>query len=91
MTKWQSTGWEKNFTNSTFNRRLIPNINNEHKKLESRQPNNPTKKLDTELKKEFSTEEKQMAKKQLKKCSTSLVINANQNNPEILPHTSQND
>ena len=42
--------------------------------LDSREPNNPIKKWGRELNKEFSTEEYQMAKKHLKKCSTSLVI-----------------
>jgi hypothetical protein len=42
--------------------------------LDSRKTNNPIKKWGTELNKEFSTEEYQMAEKQLKKCSTSLII-----------------
>ena len=70
----QPTGWEKIFTNPTSDRGLISNIYKELKKLDSREPNNPIKKWGTELNKEFSTEEYQMAKKHLKKCSTSLVI-----------------
>ena len=73
-TKWQPTDWEKIFTNPTSNRGLISNIYKELKKLDSRNPNNPIKKWGTELNKEFSTEEYQMAEKHLKKCSTSLVI-----------------
>ena len=42
--------------------------------MDSRKSNNPIKKWDTELNKEFSSEEYQMAEKQLKKCSTSLII-----------------
>jgi hypothetical protein len=66
--KWQPTNLEKIFTNPTSNRGIIPNIHKELKKLDSREPNNPIKKWDTELNKEFSTEN------HLKKCSTSLVI-----------------
>ena len=41
---------------------------------------------------EFSTEEYRMAEKHLKKMFSILNYqgNANQSNPEILPHTSQN-
>ena len=53
---------------------LISNIYKEVKKLDSKEPSNPIKKWGTKLNKEFSTEETQMAKKHLKKCSTSLVI-----------------
>ena len=41
--------------------------------LNFRKPNNTVKKWDTYLNKEFSTEEYQMAKTHLKKCSPSLV------------------
>jgi hypothetical protein len=73
-TKRQPTDWEKIFTNPTSDRRLIFNINKELKKLDSREPNNPIKKWETELNREFSTEETQVAAIHLKKCSTSLVI-----------------
>ena len=42
--------------------------------MDSGKPNNPIKKWGTELNKEFSSEECQMAEKHLKKCSKSLVI-----------------
>jgi hypothetical protein len=44
----------------------------------SRKPNNPIRKWGTELNKEFSTEEYQMAEKHLKKCSTCLIIRERQ-------------
>jgi hypothetical protein len=72
-TKWQPTDWKRIFTNPTSDRRLISNIYKELRKLDSREPNNPIN-WRTELNREFSTEETRMAKKHLKKCSTSLVI-----------------
>ena len=73
-TKCQPTDWKKVFTNCTSDRELISNIYEELKKLESRESNNPIKKWGTELNKEFSLKEYQMAEKHLKKWSTSLVI-----------------
>jgi hypothetical protein len=46
----------------------------ELKKLDSKRPNNRIKNLGTELNKEFSPEEYQVAEKHLKTCSTSLII-----------------
>jgi hypothetical protein len=64
----------------------------ELKKLDSRNSNNPIKKWGTELNKEFSTEEYRMTEKHLKRKFNILNHqgNANQSNPEIIPHTSQN-
>jgi hypothetical protein len=56
-TKWQPTDWEKIFTHPKSNRGLISNIYKELKKVDSRKPNNHTKKWGTELNKEFSTKE----------------------------------
>jgi hypothetical protein len=73
MTKRPPAGWEKIFTNPKSDRGLIFNIYKEHKKLDSRKPNNPIIKWGKDLNKEFSTEEYRMAEKHLKKCSTSLI------------------
>jgi hypothetical protein len=43
-TKLQPTAWEKMFTNPTSDGGLISNICKEHKKLDSRKPNNIIKK-----------------------------------------------
>jgi hypothetical protein len=91
--KRPTTDWERIFTYPESDRGLISNIYKELKRVDSRKSNNPIKKWGSELNKEFSPKEYRMEEKHLKKCSTSLIIrgNANQNNPEIPPHTSQND
>ena len=87
----QPRNWERIFTNLKFYRRLISNIYKELKKLDPRKPNNPIKKWGTELNKEFSSEELQMAEKHLINLNfIGHQGNANQNNPEISPYTSQN-
>jgi hypothetical protein len=42
-TKRQPTDWERIFTNPKSNRGIISNINKEHKKLDSKEPNNTIK------------------------------------------------
>jgi hypothetical protein len=42
--------------------------------VDSRKSNDPLKRWGSELNKEFSPKEYQMAEKHLKKCSTSLII-----------------
>jgi hypothetical protein len=61
-TKQQPADWEKIFINPTSDRGLISNIYKELKKLDSREPNNTMEKWGTELNKELSTEEYQMAR-----------------------------
>jgi hypothetical protein len=68
--KSPSTDWKGIFTNPKSERGLIPNIYKELKKLDSRKPNNHIKKKKkkryTELNKDCSTEEYQIAEKHLK-------------------------
>jgi hypothetical protein len=61
------TVWEKIVARYTSDREL--------KKLNSTKINDPIKKWPTELIRTFSKEEVQMAKKHMKKCSSSLAIN----------------
>ena len=70
-TKQKPIDWEKIFINPTSDRGLISKICKELKKLDSREPNNPTKKWSRELNIEFSSEESRMAENHLKKCSAS--------------------
>ena len=73
-TKRPPTDWERIFTYPKSDRGLISNIYKELKKVDSRKSNNPIKNWGSELNKEFSPEEYQMAEKYLKKCSASLII-----------------
>jgi hypothetical protein len=71
---------------------LLSNIYKELKKVDYRKSNNPFKNWGSELNKEVSPKEYKMAEKHLKKMFNILYHqgNANQNKPEIPPHSSQN-
>jgi hypothetical protein len=69
-TKRPPTDWKRIFTNPKSNRVLMSNIYKKSRRTPENQIT-PLKKWGTELNKEFSTEEYQMAEKHLKKCSTS--------------------
>jgi hypothetical protein len=69
------TEWEKIFASYTSDKGMITRIHTELKKLNSPKINEPIKKWATELKRTFSKEEIQIAKKHMTKCSSSLAIN----------------
>jgi hypothetical protein len=93
-TKQQQTDWEKIFTNPKSDRGLISNIYKELKKSDSRKPNNTikTKRGGTELNKNSQLRNTKWPRSTLKKMFNILSHqgNANQNNPEIPSHPSQN-
>jgi hypothetical protein len=75
--KGQPTDWKRIFTNSTSDRALTIKIYKQLKKFDMGNPNNSIKNS-TEINREFSREDSQMAEKYLKKCSRSLVIRETQ-------------
>jgi hypothetical protein len=86
------TDWEMIFTYPKSDRGLIFNIYKELKKVDSRKSNNPIKNGAQSKTKNFHLRNTD-AEKHLKKKMFSILNhqgNANQNNPEIPPHTSQN-
>jgi hypothetical protein len=76
-TKRPPTDWESIFTYSKSDKGLISNIYKELKKVDSRKSNNPIKKWGSELNKEYSPEEYQMAEKHLNIFSILNQGNAN--------------